>query len=387
MIKRSAQALLRRLLTSYPVVALLGPRQAGKTTLARSLGKNYFDLELETERQRLDLAWDALVPRRELTVLDEAQAWPDLFPKLRHAVDADRKRNGRFLILGSVSPMLMTQVSESLAGRITFLELTPFLLDELPGRARLDRHWFFGGYPDGGILEPAQYPRWHQSYWEALAWRDLPLWGLASPSQTTVRLFKMLAAVHGQEWNASRLGQSLGLSYHTINSYLDYLEGAYLIRRLPAYHANLSKRLCKRPKVFFRDSGLLHALLGVPSPAALLDQPWVGASWEGYVIEQVLGALRTAGQSPVAYFFRTSDQYELDLVLDIAGERWAIEIKLTSQPRQDDFQRLEKAAAMISAKRRILISRIATPTADSRQERISCNLPWLTAWLASRPWR
>jgi hypothetical protein len=372
MLKRAAEALVRERLKEFPAVALVGPRQSGKTTLARALGGAYFDLEQESERLRVDLEWDALASVPGPAILDEAQSFPAIFPRLRGAIDRDRRRAGRFLLLGSVSPALMTRVSESLAGRLSIVELTPFLWTELETEAARRRRWLFGGYPDGGVLEPRRHPRWALDYLALLAQRDLPAWGLPARPQTTDRLLRMLAALHGQAWNASQVGQSLGLSYHTVNGYLDYLEGAFLIRRLQPYQANLAKRLVRTPKVYWRDSGLLHALLNVADERTLLSQPWVGASWEGFVIEQALGALSSAGRAFEAYYFRTSDQHEIDLVLDFGTERWAVEIKLSSSPGPDDLARLDKAADLIRASRRLLVSQTSRPAGDAR--RSSCNL-------------
>jgi len=230
MITRRINKMLQKRLASYPAVALVGPRQSGKTTLAGSLGGKYFDLEQESDRLRLDLEWDMLIADKALIILDEAQTWPEIFPRLRGAIDNKRKQFYRFLLLGSVSPALMTQVSESLAGRLSVLELTPLLLSELETGASRQRLWMLGGYPDGGVLGKPAYPVWQKDYLSLLVQRDLPNWGLPARSQVTQRLLKMLAATHGQEWNASQIGKSLGLSYHTVNSYLDYLEGAFLIR-------------------------------------------------------------------------------------------------------------------------------------------------------------
>ena len=382
MIRRALLGVVRRRLRAYPAVALLGPRQCGKTTLARGLGGRRFDLEQEPERLRLDLQWEDIEGGSALVVLDEAQAWPEVFPRLRAAIDRDRRRNGRFLILGSVSPTIMAQVSESLAGRLALVELTPFSLGEVP-KLPLMRLWSLGGYPDGGVLGKRRFPEWQRDYLSLLAQRDLPAWGLPAKPQVTQRLLRMLAAVNGQAWNATQIGQSLGLSYHTVNSYLDYLEGAYLIRRLPPWHANVGKRLVKSPKVYWRDSGLLHALLGGPSEAALLDQPWVGASWEGFVIEQVLAHLAQRDQACEAFFFRTSDQHEVDLVLDFGGQPWAIEVKLTATPGPDDMRRLNAAADLIGAGKRILISRTSRSVASDRE--VSCSLPWFLRHVLSAP--
>jgi len=381
MVPRRITQVVQDRLARYPAVALVGPRQSGKTTLARGLRGKYFDLEQESDRLRLDVQWDRLVEGKSLVVLDEAQAWPEVFARLRGAIDLDRRRMGRFLLLGSVSPSLAMQVSESLAGRLALVELAPFTWNELPTKAARSRLWWCGGYPDGGVLAARQYPHWQIDYLALLAQRDLPTWGLPAKPQVTQRLLKMLAAVHGQTWNASQIGQSLGLSYQTVNSYLDYLVGAFLIRRLPPYHANIKKRLTKRCKVYWRDSGLLHALLNVTDENELLNQPWVGASWEGFAIEQILGVLAQRGRPFDAFFFRTSDQYEIDLVLEFGRSRWAVEVKLTSSPGPGDLERLNKAADMIGADKRILVSRVKR-TAKGRAQ-VSCNLPWLLEHLES----
>jgi predicted AAA+ superfamily ATPase len=379
MIRRAAQKLVLERLKAYPAVSLVGPRQCGKTTLARMIGGAYFDLEQPSERLRLDLEWEDLIARKKLVILDEAQSWPEIFPRLRGAVDRERTRTGRFLLLGSVSPSLMAQVSESLAGRLSLVELTPFLFSELEAKGARGRRWLCGGYPDGGVLEPRRFPRWQRDYLSLLSQRDLPAWGLPAKPQTTDRLLKMLAALNGQPWNASQVGQSLALSYHTVNSYLDYLVGAFLFRRLPPYQANLKKRLVKIPKVYWRDSGLLHALVNISDEKILLAQPWVGASWEGYVIEQALGVLSAEGRTCDAYYFRTSDQYEIDLLLDFGKERWAVEIKLTSSPGPDDMVRLDKTADLVKASRRFLVSQIRQPCGSGN--RISCDLPFFLHYL------
>lgn len=375
MLRRQIQTLIQRRLDQYPAVALVGPRQCGKTTLAHMVGGRYFDLEQEPERLRLDLGWDSLERSEELVILDEAQSWPPLFPRLRGAIDRNRQRTGRFLLLGSVSPALMTRVSESLAGRLSLVELTPFLVGELPENADRDAFWLCGGFPEGGILHRDRFPQWQRDYLTLLTQRDLPSWGLPAQPQTTRRLLSMLTAVHGQTWNASQIGKSLGLSYHTVNSYLDYLEGAFLVRRLPPFVPNIRKRVVRSPKVFWRDTGLLHAQHNVNDEHSLLNQPWVGTSWEGFVIEQVIGHLSSFGRSFDASYFRTSDQHEIDLVLELDNALWAIEVKLTASPDSGDMQRLDKAAAIIGATRVLLVSKTATPMGSL--ERGSCNLPWL----------
>ena len=360
---RSITARLREMLRHYPAAALVGPRQCGKTTLAKSLGGSYFDLEDEADILKLDLSWDRLMEEQSLIVLDEAQSYPAVFKRMRSTIDRRRGEVGRFLILGSVAPALMREVSESMAGRLALIELAPFSLDEV-GPAMLDALWLYGGFPDGGVLEANVRPGWHKNYLTLLAQRDLPTWGLPAKPQMTERLFRMLAVAHGTPWNASAIGQSLGLNYQTVNSYMDYLEGAFLVRRLHPFHANIRKRLVKSPKFYWRDSGLLHALLGVSTGDALLSQPWVGASWEGFVIQQALARLSALGIDFTPHYVRTSDQYEIDLLLDFGTERWACEIKLTTVPTADDLARLKKVADMIGVGRKIMVSR----TLDSRDE-------------------
>lgn len=359
MIRRLLRRQISDRLSQFPAVALLGSRQSGKTTLAKTFSDHYFDLEQEEDQLRLDLRWDSLCRSRQLTILDEAQVLPSIFPKIRGAIDAKRRQNGRFLLLGSVAPALMKNVSESLAGRLAICELHPLLLAELGEKYDQNEMWLRGGFPDGGILKKKNFPIWEKDYLTLLAERDLPAWGLPAKPQTTLRFFKMLAASHGQIWNASRIGASLGLSYHTVNYYLDYFQNTYLILSLAPYYTNIRKRLVKSPKIYWRDSGLLHALLEVSSMEALLAQPWVGTSWEGWCINQILATLKTAGKHFDAYFFRTNDGHEIDLVLKSSKGLWAFEFKLTGSPGAEDMKRLNSTADLIKAGKRFLISKSA----------------------------
>ncbi|MBI5198379.1 MAG: ATP-binding protein [Nitrospirae bacterium] len=378
---RKVKTLVEQRLKSYPAVALVGPRQSGKTTLARSLSTEYFDLEQEQERLRLDIQWPSLIKTKRLIVLDEAQTWPELFPRLRGAIDEERRRNSRFLLLGSVSPALMENVSESLAGRLSMVELSPFILTELPDTP-LTELWLRGGFPDGGILTSGLYPQWQKDYLGLLTQRDLPNWGLSAKPQVMHRLLKMLAAVHGQLWNASQIGQSLGLSYHTVNGYVHFLEGVFLIRKLQPWSTNLRKRLIRSPKCYWRDTGLLHSLLNVQDYETLLNQPWVGASWEGFVIEQILDTLNAAGRPVDPWFFRTSDGSEIDLLFRYGNKLWAIEAKLTSRPSLQDFDSLNRTADMVGADKRVLISQ--TTRSAMGEDRISCSLPELLNMFAKQ---
>ncbi|HOW55142.1 MAG TPA: ATP-binding protein [Syntrophorhabdaceae bacterium] len=357
MIKREMASIIKERLRAFPAVAILGPRQAGKTTLARTISKAYYDLEIEEDRLKADLQWNDIIASDKPVVLDEAQNYPEIFPRIRNTIDAARGRKGRFLLLGSVSPGLMKEVSESLAGRIALCELTPFSIAEID-KAKDDELWLKGGYPDGGILGDKNYPVWQNNYLDLLSMRDLPVWGLPAQPPAIHRFFTMLAIGHGNAWNASQTGKSLGVSYHTATSYLNYLEQAFLIRRIYPYHDNLKKRLTKSPKVYWRDSGLLHSLLRLNTFDDLISHPRVGASWEGWVIGQVLDFLNNTGtQYDGPYYLRTNDGYEIDLIISLSGTVYTIEIKLTSSPSQGDMQRLRKTSALIGETTAVLISR------------------------------
>jgi uncharacterized protein len=360
MIDRGYRKRIEHLLSHFPCVVLLGPRQCGKTTLARSFGGRYFDMEMEGSRVRLDVEWDEVARGEVLTVIDEVQEAPEIFKRLRGTIDEDRKRNGRYLLLGSVSPQLIAGVSESLAGRVGFVEMGPLSLSEKT-ECSMDNLWLYGGYPDGGILNPDLFPEWQDNYLIALTSRDLPNWGFTASAQISQRLLRMLAVYHGQPLNTSQLGKSLGIDHKTVQRYIDFLEGAFLIRSLPPFFTNMRKRLVKRPRVYLRDSGLLHAVMRVYDRETLFGQPWLGQSWEGFVIEQTLAALQIKNRKATPYFFRSSDGYAVDLLLDWGTALWAVEIKLTSNPSQPEIDRLHKVADMVGATRRILICRIAEP--------------------------
>lgn len=342
MIQRRALTVLRTALGRFPVVALLGPRQVGKTTLAltlaRRLGRGrttYLDLEAPADRARLQDAEAYLGSQRgRLVILDEVHRAPALFEVLRVVVDRRRRageRAGQFLVLGSASLDLLRQSSESLAGRIGFMELSPVGLDEIPPGARaVDRLWLRGGFPDSLLArDDAASLRWRQAFIRTYLERDVPMLGPRIPAETLRRFWTMLAHVHGQPLNAARLASALGVSGQTIARYLDLLVDLLLVRRLAPWAANAGKRLVRSPKVYLRDSGIAHALLDLESSDDLLAHPVAGASWEGLVIESLIGA---ADGAPCTYY-RTAAGAEIDLVVEgRRGRRLGIEVKRSSAP-------------------------------------------------------
>ncbi|MCA1766265.1 MAG: ATP-binding protein [Desulfobulbaceae bacterium] len=325
-------ARLNEALRRSRVVVLAGPRQCGKTTLARELlseeSVNYFDLEDPASLARLDEPMVALAPLRGLVVIDEVQRRPDLFPVLR--VLADRRDNpADFLILGSASGDLLRQTSESLAGRMERLVIGGFGLGEV-GREAEQTLWERGGFPRAFLAESdIASLAWRKNFIQTLLERDFPQWGVRVPAIALQRFWTMLAHYHGQTWNAAEPARALGVSESTTRRHLDLLTDAFMIRQLQPYHANLRKRQVKAPKIYVRDSGLLHQLLGIGAPKDLLTHPKVGASWEGFVIEQVL----MAEPHDEAWFWATHQGAEIDLILRHGQELFGIEIKRTDTPR------------------------------------------------------
>ncbi len=325
---RNLKAALRR----SRVVVLSGPRQSGKTTLARHFlseeSINYFDLEDPASLARLDEPMTALRPLRGLVVLDEVQLRPDLFPVLR--VLADRKSGAaRFLILGSASGDLLRQASETLAGRMEQIQIRGFTLDEVGVQAE-SRLWRRGGFPLSYLARTeADSHAWRRSFIRTLVERDLPQWGVRVPAAALLRFWTMLAHYHGQTWNAAEPARALGVSESTTRRHLDLLSDAFMVRQLQPWHANLRKRQVKSPKIYVRDSGLLHELLGVTTAKSLLSHPKVGASWEGFVIEQIL-AMEPHDD---AYFWATHQGAEIDLVLRRGDKLLGVECKRSDAPR------------------------------------------------------
>ncbi len=323
---------LKEALARSRVVVLTGPRQCGKTTLARQMlsedSVNYFDLEDPNSLARLDEPMTALSPLRGLVVIDEVQRRPDLFPILR--VLADRKGDpARFLILGSASGDLLRQTSESLAGRMERMTIGGFSLAELGAEAE-QQLWLRGGFPLSYLASTdANSVIWRKSFILTLLERDFPQWGVRVPAVALQRFWTMLAHYHGQTWNAAEPARALGVSESTTRRHLDLLTDAFMIRQLQPYYANIRKRQVKTPKIYIRDSGLLHQLLGIDTPKALLTHPKIGASWEGFVLEQVL--LMTDHDE--AFFWATHQGAEIDLILLRGGELLGVECKRTDTPR------------------------------------------------------
>ncbi|OIR11343.1 hypothetical protein GALL_68360 [mine drainage metagenome] len=323
-------------LAEFPAVALLGPRQAGKTTLARIIAdmqQGAIRLDLERPSDLAKLADPELFLSRQgdrLVILDEIQRQPELFAVLRALID-DNRRPGRFLLLGSASPQLLRQASESLAGRIAFRELAPFDISEVQvDHAELQNFWLRGGYPLSWLAqtEDASFA-WRESFIATHLERDIPSFGIRVPGATLRRFWQMLAHLHGQLWNASRLASSFGTSAPTVQHYLDILEATYMLRRLPPLQANLGKRLVKSPKVYLRDSGILHALLSIQSLDELAGHPVVGPSWEGWALEQIAQLLGPQWQLS---FYRTASGAEMDIVAERGKRRIGFEVKFSSAP-------------------------------------------------------
>jgi predicted AAA+ superfamily ATPase len=324
-------AIVQQALRRSPVTVLLGPRQCGKTTLARQLvptsSLNYFDLEDPQSLARLDQPDTALRPLKKLIVIDGVQRRPELFPLLR--VLADRRPvPARFLLLGSASPDLLKQSSETLAGRLEIVPLEGLRLADL-GAAAQDRHWLRGGFPRAYTpRREADSVSWRRQFLQTFVERDLLHLGIRIPAMAVRRFWNMLAHYHAQTWNAAELARALAVNESTVRHYLDLLTGVFMVRQLPPWHENLGKRQVKAPKVYVRDSGLLHSLLGIADRRDLENHPKVGASWEGYAVEEVIKAL----QPDETYYWATYNRAELDLLLFKNGRRIGVECKRADAP-------------------------------------------------------
>lgn len=337
-IARTAEQHILKLASYFPAVAVVGPRQVGKTSLVQALRARlpkpslYLDMENPDDRIKLSnpaLFLDTLAD--QTVILDEIQKLPTLFPVLRGIIDR-RREPGRFILLGSASPDLIRDSSESLAGRIAYFELKPFSFGEIEHIADFRQHWFRGGFPQSLLSPDDELSRlWRQNFINTYLERDLPLLGLSADPMVTGKLWRMLAHLSGQLLNMEALAGSLGLNGTTVRRYLDFFESAYLIRRLPPFHANLKKRLVKTPKIYLRDTGVLHQLLGIGSFFDLSGHPALGNSWETYVLEQIAALLPDWAEM---YFYRTHDGTEADVVISRSGRpEIIIEIKYSTAPR------------------------------------------------------
>lgn len=339
MIDRILSPQLSDAIAQSPAVALLGPRQAGKTTLALKVGQRYnaLYLDLESENDHAKLAQPELYlsdHRDRLVILDEVHRAPGLFPVLRGLIDQGRRagrKSGQYLLLGSASLDLLKQSGETLAGRIAYLELTPFNILETHA-SPADELWVRGGFPESLLAsDTARSLRWRQDFIRTYLERDIPQFGPRIAAETLRRFWGMLAHHQGGLLNTAQFARNLGVDVKTVGGYLDLLVSLLLVRRLPPWHANLGKRLVKSPKVYVRDSGLVHALLNILDKETLLAHPVVGQSWEGFVIENLLACAPTKAQG---YFYRTSGGAEIDLLLAWPnGDLWAIEIKRSLNPK------------------------------------------------------
>lgn len=358
--RRLLSSLVQRL-SEMPGVVLLGPRQVGKTTLALELaaGREVLYLDLESEQDRARIAEPELyLPEHhdKLVILDEIHRVPDLFPVLRGLIDRARRagrRKGLYLLLGSAALELLRQSGETLAGRVSYLELSPFDVLEIEDSvAARDRLWLRGGFPDSYLADTdAQSLRWRQDFIRSYLERDIPQFGPRIAAERLRRLWTMLAHHQGGMLNVSQLARNLGVDVKTAASYVDLLIDLLLLRRLPAWHANVGKRLVKSPKVYIRDSGLTHALLALGNKDAVLSHPVLGASWEGFVIEQLLAV---APDGVGGYFYRTGGGAEIDLLLSFPDRPpWAVEIKRSLSPSLE--KGFHHACSDLMPGRRILI--------------------------------
>ena len=319
-------------LKTRPVTTILGPRQCGKTTLARLVGKSlkasYFDLEDPEDDARLQNPKLVLGPLTGVVILDEIQRRPDLLPLIRVLADR-RPLPCRFILLGSASPDLMKGASESLAGRVHFIDMSGFTIAEVGRRGR-DQLWLRGGFPDSYLAESEEESwKWREDFIRTFLERDMPQLGVQIPPLMLRRFWTMTAHYHGQIWNGSEIGASLGVSNHTTRRYLDLLSGSYVIRQLQPWFENVGKRLVKSPKVYVRDSGLFHCLLNLPTREALDNHPKLGASWEGFAMEQILSWVGERN----AWFWATHGGAELDLMVNLSGKRWGFEFKYQDAPK------------------------------------------------------
>lgn len=361
-VPRHLSAKLRSQLKLFPVVVVVGPRQSGKTTFIKKelSGWKYFDMEKPSDHNRLSADIEFFLNEYgQQCIIDEAQELPELFPALRSFIDSRRSKKGQIVLLSSVNPILVKNISETLAGRIGFLEISPFTYSEVNKALPIDleKFWLYGGYPESLEWKPADHSLWLENYVKTFVERDVfKILQTSLSSQKQTHLLSMLAHVHGKIWNASQIASSFGINYHTINTYIEILETYFLIRRILPYHRNIGKRLIKRPKLYFRDTGLVHFLLGITSLEDLRVSPYRGCSFEGFIVQSLIQKYYLDNTlSPKFYYYRTSQGDEIDLLVETKGELIAYEIKTTTSIDTSHIKKFNQCLDQLDIKKGIIV--------------------------------
>jgi len=362
MIKRLFSNKLNHYLKLFPVVSVVGPRQAGKTTFIKNElpSWKYFDLEKPSDFRRIESDIEYFFKEYgDKCIIDEAQGMPALFPFLRSFVDINRSKKGRIVLLGSINPLLMKNISESLSGRIGFIEIPTLLFSEISETVKLnlENFWLKGGYPEPVKWKIGDHLVWRENYIKTFTERDVFRYHrIDITAQKQIQLLTMIAHTHGKLWNASQISSAFGMSYHTINSYIDILEKYFIVRRLLPYYANVGKRLTKHPKIYFRDTGILHYLLGIDSLELLRTSPYRGFSFEGIVIENIIQNLNAMPNARNEYYFyRTAQGDEIDLLVKTGSKLTAFEIKTSSSVGIRDLSGFQRCMHHLKIEKGIVI--------------------------------
>lgn len=362
LIKRTLSEKFNRYLRLFPVVAIIGPRQAGKTTFAKMELPDwqYFDLEKPSDLARISSDVEFFLNHYgDRCIIDEAQVFPDLFPAIRSHIDNARRQKGRIVLLGSVNPLLMKNISESLAGRIGFIEIAPLSYAEAEELARigLEEFWLKGGYPEPVTWDNKEHTVWTEQYVKTFVERDVfKTLKTSFSSQSQMQLLRMLAHCHAKLWNSSQIASALGVSYHTINHYVGLMENYFLVRRLTPYYQNIGKRIVKSPKFYYRDTGLLHYLLNITDIEALRISPYRGFSFEGFVIEQLIQkCLLVADSHAGFYFYRTAQGDEIDLLVQTEHQLLAYEIKTSTSIALSELAGFQRSLKQLNLDRGVVV--------------------------------